>query len=68
MRRTIGLSKAGKTRVCYKEGETVEVNWDAIPDADMKSCVSIVGLNPRKWNKDVEEAWQKDLGDYNYGV
>ena len=57
MRRTIGLSKAGKTRVCYKAGEAVEVSWDAIPDANMKLCVSIVELNSRKWNKDVEEAW-----------
>ena len=60
--------KAGATRACYKSGEAVEVNWDAIPDADMVACVGIVALNPRKWNKDVEEAWRKDLGNYDYGV
>ena len=60
--------RSGATRACYKAGESVEVNWDAIPDADVVACVGIVALNPRKWNKEVEEAWRKDLGDYDYGV
>ena len=55
--------RAGATRrACYKAGEAVEANWDAIPDADMLACVGIVALNPRKWNKDAEEAWRKDYG------
>ena len=60
--------KAGKTRACYKAGEAAEVYWDAIPDANMKAGLGIVPLNPKKWNKDCEEAWRKDLGDYDYGV
>ena len=48
---------------------SAEVNWDAIPDADMVvACVGIISLNPRKWNKDAEEARRKDLGDYDYGI
>ena len=48
--------KAGATRACYKAGESAEVNWDAIPDADMVvACVGIIALNPRKWNKDTQK-------------
>ena len=58
----------GKARKCWKEGEAVEVFWDAIPDADMPACRDKVALNPNKWNKDVIDAWRMDLGEYNYGV
>lgn len=58
----------GKVRKCWKEGEAVEVFWDAIPDADMPACRDKVALNPNKWNKDVIDAWRMDLGEYNYGV
>ena len=58
----------GKVRKCWKEGEAVEVFWDAIPDADMPACRDNVALNPNKWNKDVIDAWRMDLGEYNYGV
>ena len=27
--------RSGATIACYKAGESVEVNWDAIPDVDM---------------------------------
>ena len=59
----------GKMRKCWKEGEAVEIFWDAIPDAsDMPACRDKVALNPKKWNKDVIDAWRMDLGEYNYGV
>ena len=60
--------KQSKTRTCYKAGEAAEVYWEAVPDANLKAGLDIVPLNPRKWNKDCEEAWQKDLGDYDYGL
>jgi hypothetical protein len=60
--------KQGKTRACYKAGEAAEVYWEAVPDANLKAGLDIVPLNPRKWNKDCEEAWRKDLGDYDYGL
>ena len=60
--------RKGKTRACYKEGEAAEIFWDAIPEAKLKACLSIEPLNPRKWNKDVEGAWRRDLGNYDYGV
>lgn len=58
----------GRARKCWKEGEAVEVFWDAIPDADMPACRDRVALNPNKWNKDDIDAWRMDLGEYNYGV
>ena len=58
----------GRMRKCWKEGEAVEVLWDAIPDADMPACREKVALNPNKWNKDGIGAWRMDLGEYNYGV
>ena len=58
----------GKCRKCWKEGEAVEVFFDAIPDADTPACREKVALNPNKWNKDVIDAWRMDLGEYNYGV
>ena len=58
----------GRMRKCWKEGEAVEVFWDAIPDADMSACREKVALNPHKWNKDGVGAWRMDLGEYNYGV
>ena len=59
----------GKMRKCWKEGEGVEIFWDAIPDAsDMPVCRDKVALNPKKWNKEVIDAWRMDLGEYNYGV
>ena len=60
--------RKGKTRACYKAGEAAEIYWDEIPEAKMKACLSIEPLDPKKWNKDCEEAWRKDLGDYNYGL
>ena len=43
----------GKMRICWKEGEAVEIFWDARPDAsDMPACRDKVALNPKKWNKD----------------
>ena len=60
----------GKVRKCWKEGEAVEVFWDAIPDADidMPACRDRVALNPNKWNKDDIDAWRMDLGEYKYSV
>ena len=58
----------GRARKCWKEGEAVEVFWDAMPDADMPACRDRVALNPNKWNKDDIDAWRMDLGEYNYGV
>ena len=60
----------GRARKCWKEGEAVEVFWDAIPDVEppIPACRDKVGLNPNKWNKDDIDAWRMDLGEYNYGV
>ena len=60
----------GRARKCWKEGEAVEVFWDAIEDTEppMPACRSMVALNPNKWNKDGIDAWRMDLGEYNYGV
>lgn len=58
----------GKCRKCWKEGEAVEVFFDAIPNADTPACREKVALNQNKWNKDVIGAWRMDLGEYNYGV
>ena len=60
--------RKGKVRACYKAGEAAEIYWDEIPEANIKACVSIDPLDPKKWNKDCEDAWRKDLGDYDYGI
>ena len=59
----------GKTmRTMWKKDEAVKVHWDAIKEADIKKCSTIVELKPRLWNKDCEHAWRYDLGSFDYGI
>ena len=63
--------KPGTYRARYKVGEA-EVLWDAIDEVEgklqMLECWTQEPLDPRKWNKDVHQSWQKDLGDFNCGL
>ena len=59
---------SGRGRKCYEKGAAAEIFWDAIPDADMKACRTIAPFNPNLWNKEVDGAWRRDLGDYDYGL
>ncbi len=63
-------TKSGRGRKCYDVGAAAEILWDAITDAgmNMKACRTIVPLKANKWNKNVEEARRKDIGDHNYGI
>ena len=45
---------------CYKEGEAVEVLWDAI-DGISDMYKSIQQLQKTKWNKQCEGAWRLDV-------
>ena len=47
-------------RLCEPCGRktAVKVHWDAIKEADIKKCSTIVELKPRLWNKDCEHAWR----------
>ena len=51
-------------RSFYKPGEAAMVRWDANDRLDLPEPASdgVVELKKKKWNKDSEGAWRKDLG------
>ena len=59
------LKPNGCTR-CYNENEAAEINWDAMPESKPKACTGIVELSEKKWNKDCDGAWRRDLGEESY--
>ena len=59
---------SGRGRKCYGIGEAAEVDWDPFPDADYPGGRTIVPLDPKKWNKECNGGWRKDLGDLDFGI
>ena len=60
--------KAGTVNEYFKEGEAVLVRWKRIKEAGIKASESIVELKERLWNKEIEGAWRRDLGDIDFGI
>ena len=58
----------GARTKCYKQRETVEILWDAIPVAGIPPSRSIERLDPKKWSANVIGAWRRDFGDITYGL
>ena len=58
--------KARKSRQCYKEGETAEVFWGAIPECNMQASRSIEPFHSRLRNKNENQALRMDIGDISY--
>ena len=44
------------------------VDWGALHDADFPGGQFIERIDKRKWNKECDGAWRRDLGDFNYGL
>ena len=55
---------------CYKENEAADILWDPILEVEptIPACRGIVELPERKWNKDCEGAWRKDIGTEDFGL
>ena len=57
----------GKRTQCYKKNETINVFWDAVDEAYCSQCKSIEEFCPKKFNKDCEGGWRKEV-EVNYGI
>ena len=60
--------KLGKRRQCYKKNEAVFVFWDAIPEVEYHAPCSIEPFNGKKWNKNYDVSWRKEVISVDYGL
>ena len=58
----------GKRCQCYKENETAFVFWDAVPEAEYPVSRSIEAFDEKKWNKNCDGSWRKELRVLDYGL
>ena len=57
----------GARTKCYKKNEAASVLWDAVEEANCPQCKSIEEFRPRKFNKDCEGGWRKEI-EVDYGI
>ena len=58
---------SGRRTVCYKKNEAASVLWDAVEEANCKQCRSIGEFRAKKFNKDCEGGWRKEV-EVDYGI
>ena len=42
--------------------------WDAVPEADYPTSRSIEPFDEKKWNKNRDGSWRKELSAVDYGL
>ena len=57
----------GGCTACYNKNEAAHVWWDEVKEAKCKQCKSIEEFLPRKFNKDCEKGWRKEV-EVDYGI
>ena len=57
----------GARTKCYKKNEAANVLWDAFEEANCPQCKSIEEFPPKKFNKDCEGGWRKEV-EVDYGI
>jgi len=57
----------GARTKCHKKNEAASVLWDAVEEANCPQCKSIEEFRPRKFNKDCEGGWRKEV-KVDYGI
>ena len=57
----------GARTKCYKKNEVANVLWDAVEEANCPPCKSIEEFCPKKFNKDYEGGWRKEV-EVDYGI
>ena len=57
----------GKRTKCYEKNEAENVLWDAVEEANCSQCKPIEEFRPKKFNKDCEGGWRKEV-EVDYGI
>ena len=58
----------GASAKFYKKGETAEVYWDAVPEANYPPGRTTEKFDKTLWNKDKVGAWRRDHDKVDYGT
>ena len=58
----------GARTKCYKQGESTEVYWDTVPEANYPPGRTIEKFDQKLWNKDKVVAWRRYHGEVYYGI